>query len=302
MIYLVHHLIALVLGAGLIALLLHGRWAERTPGRAIALWHCALLTVWGATAGMIFGPIVIIHDRGIVPALIESARTMLDAPLGEPILAALPGVLFMIISVAVVTGCWIRLIRRRRRLRQVLDLVGGEVPPAASAVQIDSSTPTAWCLPGWRPRIVITSATAELLSAAELRAVLRHERAHLRQRHDLALLPLQALRTVLPRSSLAATLHRRVQLLTEMLADDHALKASRRADLARALTVLGGTGSDPTPAGALGMTTGSGATTKARLARIQQPVPATPTPLRWALLVAATALSATPISLFLLPG
>ena len=72
MIYLLHHLIALLLGAGLILILVRGRWPDRTPGRTIAVWHCALLTVWGATAGMIFGPLVIIHDRGIVPALIET--------------------------------------------------------------------------------------------------------------------------------------------------------------------------------------------------------------------------------------
>jgi hypothetical protein len=72
MIYLLHHLIALLLGAGLIMVLLRGRWPDRAPGRTIAVWHCALLTVWGATAGMIFGPLVATHDRGIVPALIET--------------------------------------------------------------------------------------------------------------------------------------------------------------------------------------------------------------------------------------
>ncbi len=178
-------------------------------------------------------------------------------------------------------------------------LVGDPTRPADPAIRIDSPTPAARCLPGRRPRILITSATAELLTPAELDAVVRHERAHLRQRHDLALLPFQALRILLANAALVAAMHRRVHLLTEMLADDHALRTSKPADLARALTVLGDVGPTrlrsapsarlpgPRPAPGPG-SPGSGDPQLERLA--------------WALPAAATALVATPISLFLLPG
>jgi Zn-dependent protease with chaperone function len=305
MIYLLHHLIALLLGAGLIMVLLRGRWPDRAPGRTIAVWHCALLTVWGATAGMIFGPLVATHDRGIVPALIETTEIIFStAPASERLghlTIVLPGSIFVLGSVAVLVGGWVRMNRNRRRLRRLLDLVG-DPTRLDPAIRIDSPTPAAWCLPGWRPRIVITSATVELLTPAELRAVIRHERAHLRQRHDLALLPFQALCALLPHSALVAAMHRRVHLLTEMLADDHALRSSSPADLARALTVLGDVGPDPTPRGALGATTGTSAATRARLARLRHPTAGTPGLLIWALLAAATALGATPVSLFLLPG
>ena len=51
--------------------------------------------------------------------------------------------------------------------------------------------PTA-CLGCGRP-IVISAGTLDLLDADELAAVLAHERAHLRERHDLVLLPFTAL-------------------------------------------------------------------------------------------------------------
>ena len=47
--------------------------------------------------------------------------------------------------------------------------------------------------PALRSRIVISAGTLDLLDQAELAAVLAHERAHLRERHDLVLLPFTAL-------------------------------------------------------------------------------------------------------------
>lgn len=310
MIHLAHHVISALLGVGLILLLRRGSWAERAPARSIGLWHCAVFTVWLAGAGMIFVPLVISQQRGVLPALTETMIVAVgslgsEGPAGLIMtLPALPGLAFVAASAVLLGRCWVRMTRRRRRLRRLLDLVG-RAGPAAETVRLDSPTPAAWCLPGRRSRIVITSATFALLTPAELRAVLRHEDAHLRQRHDLALLPFQALRSLLPHSSLAAALHRRVQLLTEMLADDHALRASRPADLARALTVLGA--AEPAPEGALGAT-GMPAATSARLRRIERRGTgpdrrsAGGSAARWLLLGAAATVLATPLSLFLLPG
>lgn len=312
MIHLAHHMISAVLGIGLIFLLCRGSWAERAPARSIGLWHCAMFTVWLAGAGMIFVPLVISEQRGVLPALAETAavavRSLGPSGPGPGLIAtlpALPGLIFAAASAALLGACWIRMARRRRRLRRLLDLVGGTGPAAEAAVRIDSPTPAAWCLPGWQSRVVITSATAAQLTPDQLRAVLRHEEAHLRQRHDLALLPLQAVRSLLPHSSLAAALHRRVQLLTEMLADDHALRVSRPADLAQALVVLGD--ARPVPEGALGAT-GPQAATRSRLRRIEElgsgrlRNSAGGSAALWTLLVLAATVLATPLSLFLLPG
>ncbi|MEZ5219747.1 MAG: M56 family metallopeptidase [Ilumatobacteraceae bacterium] len=49
---------------------------------------------------------------------------------------------------------------------------------------VDSDRPLAYAQPGQRGGIVITTAMFDVLSPAERRAVLAHERAHLRHRHD----------------------------------------------------------------------------------------------------------------------
>ena len=99
--------------------------------------------------------------------------------------------------------------------------------------------------------------------------MLAHERAHLRERHDLVLLPFSALRRAFPRSALCGESHRAVALLVEMLADDRlAAGASRpRAGVGAGAVRHGGT--CPTPAGALAAGEGEVA---ARVARLLQPV------------------------------
>ncbi|MGI5158769.1 M48 family metalloprotease [Microbispora sp. CA-102843] len=54
------------------------------------------------------------------------------------------------------------------------------------------------CVPGRRARIVLSRGTLDLLERQELLAVLGHERAHARGRHDLILLPFIALADAFP--------------------------------------------------------------------------------------------------------
>ena len=60
-------------------------------------------------------------------------------------------------------------------------------------------------------------------------AVLAHERAHLRERHDLVLLPFTALARAFPWSVLVQRSYASVALLVEMLADDHAARQQQPA-------------------------------------------------------------------------
>ncbi len=54
--------------------------------------------------------------------------------------------------------------------------------------------------------------------------MLAHERAHLRARHDLVLIPFTSLRRTFPRSAVITQAYRTVALLVEMMADDRALR------------------------------------------------------------------------------
>lgn len=52
---------------------------------------------------------------------------------------------------------------------------------------LDGPLPLAYCLPRLAPRVVLSYAALQALSAEQVRAVLAHEQAHLRARHDLVL-------------------------------------------------------------------------------------------------------------------
>ncbi len=129
---------------------------------------------------------------------------------------------------AVMITVTVRTLARRRRHRMVLDLVGTPLPALPggrvldSAMLVDSATAMAYCLPGLRPRVVVTSAVFRDLTPGALAAVVAHERAHLDQRHDLVVLPFVAWQAALPFLPGARTARAAVALLVEALADDTA--------------------------------------------------------------------------------
>ena len=93
--------------------------------------------------------------------------------------------------------------------------------------------PTAYCVPGLRSRVVLSQGTIDALSAAEVGAVLAHERAHLRERHDLILEFFSVMYTALPPILRSPEALREVRLLAEVLADRSAVKAVGTVVMAR---------------------------------------------------------------------
>jgi Zn-dependent protease with chaperone function len=146
--------------------------------------------------------------------------------------------------------------RRRAHHRMVVDLV--DVGHDAALDQpcartrdlrvLDVAQPLAYCLPGVRSRVVVSEGTLKTLDDAEVAAILSHERAHLRARHDLVLEAFTAAHAAFPRVVRSANALRAVQLLVELLADDAAVRATGRTPLARALVACA---SGRTPSGAL---------------------------------------------------
>jgi Zn-dependent protease with chaperone function len=113
---------------------------------------------------------------------------------------------------------------------------------------LEVAQPLAYCLPGMRRRVVLSEGTLDSLTEAEVAAILSHERAHLRARHDLVLEAFTAAHAAFPRFVRSASALGAVQLLVELLADDAAVRAAGRAALARALVTCA---SGRTPLGAL---------------------------------------------------
>ena len=138
----------------------------------------------------------------------------------------------------------------RRRHRELVDLLadgpdGGRVGGAGGEPRqlrvLVHAAPTAYCLPGFhRSRIVISDAALAALDPPQLAAVLGHERAHLRARHDLVLEAFTVLHRAFPRVVQSRVALERVRLLVELLADAAAARVSGRAPLARALVALSG--------------------------------------------------------------
>ena len=96
--------------------------------------------------------------------------------------------------------------------------------------------------------------------------MLEHERAHVRNRHDLVLEAFTVLHRAFPRVLRTDAPLVQSQILVELLADDAARKAHGDASVAGASMALAGA---PTPAGALGL----GGAAVVRMERLRDPEP-----------------------------
>ncbi len=91
-----------------------------------------------------------------------------------------------------------------------------------------STSPSRWptACPASRSRVVVSEGTLTTLSDAEIAAILSHEHAHLRARHDLVLEMFTAVHAAFPRFVRSANALDAVRLLIELLADDAAVRAA----------------------------------------------------------------------------
>jgi Zn-dependent protease with chaperone function len=173
---------------------------------------------------------------------------------------------------------------------------------------LEHPAPVAFCIPGARPLLVLSSGMVRELDDDQLAAVVAHERAHLREHHHLLLLPFVAWAAALPVLPAAVRAHAAVRELVEMRADDVALCSlpdgdgvGARRTLARAIVVVAGGagGGDGVPAGALAV---GGSAAGARVVRLlEAPRPLSPAA-RWSALASAALLLLLPTALLLLPA
>ena len=301
-----------VLGA---SALLQASWPRRSPAAAILLWQALGLAGGLAAVGTLLSLGLPGDHIGVARPLLHIGAllpgTAFRFPVAFGMVSALPALLLAVRLTCLAAGlalfsslCWVLIaasaagLQARRRQRTLLALLAHGDPKVPGALVVDYPTAAAYCLPGLRSRIVVLSVgTLELLGRGELAAVLAHERAHLRERHDLVLLPFTALRRALPRSVMCAEAHRAVALLIEMLADDRALRGRPARELVSALVRFGTAGTCPAPAGALAA--GEGDMT-ARVVRLLQPVRPLPAAASAAVCLAAGLLVAATMALLIL--
>jgi Zn-dependent protease with chaperone function len=295
--------------------LVQASWPRRSPAVAILLWQALGLAAGLAAVGTLIGLAMPASNGGVVRAVLRAGGLLragnvfrLTTTFGEegapPMILIAVRLACLLAGLALLTSlCWVLVaasfaaLQARRRQRTLLTLLAHGDPKVPGALVVDYPDAAAYCLPGLRSQIVVSVGTLELLGHRELAAVLAHERAHLRERHDLVLLPFTALRRAFPRSGTCSDAYRSVSLLVEMLADDRALRGRPARELVSALVRFGTAGSCPAPAGALAAAEGEVA---ARVTRLLQPVRPLPTAAVGAICLAAGVLVAVPVTLLFL--
>lgn len=203
-------------------------WAQRRPRLSLGLW-----TGWGigAAAVLVVLPLSVLAavSFSTVPGPVRDlSRWLLPSVqvAGAPAVAAFVALVLL--------GSWVGLrvlhtaVSRRRAATehlQIVDLVG-RWDPHSKVVVLDSDSLAAYCVSDlWRSTVVVTRGALARVAPTELTAVLEHERAHARGRHAAVVTAFVAWQQVVPFSRAARSAVEAVQLATEMLADDAAVRA-----------------------------------------------------------------------------
>lgn len=236
--------LALVLAGPAPRLLLRWPALRRTPAAALVLWQSVALAAVLAALGA---------GLSLLTGLIRHGGSW-DGVQGPVRYAAV--VLASVVTVTVVgrlllsghrVGTELRSLRRQHR--EQVDLVASRDHDGLHVVE--HPLPVAWCLPSMRePRIVISAGLLASLPADQIAAVIAHERAHLRSRHDLVLEAFTVLNRAFPARVSSAAALQETALLVEVLADRAAVCGHGARALAGALVAVSAARG---PAGSLGI-------------------------------------------------
>jgi hypothetical protein len=283
-------------------LLAGAQWPRRCPVAAIVLWQ-ALGLGWGLAAVGAFAGFGEQRAERMVLSTGPVGRLSVLTTLRLASLVA--GLALLALLIWILAAAVAAVLRARHRQRTLLGLLAHDDPKVPGALVVDHPAAAAYCVPGLRSAIVISAGALDLLDQDELAAVLAHERAHLRARHDLVLLPFTALLRAFRWSATARAANAEVALLVEMLADDRARRRGPARELATALLRVGASGGGRAPAGALAATgpaspRGDGELA-ARVARLLRPPPGLPVPVIVGIGLLAAALVLAPATALLLP-
>jgi Zn-dependent protease with chaperone function len=258
---------ALLLAAGAPALA-RSAWPDRAPRLGIAAW---LALAASAIASVVLAGVALMvpteRVSGGIAWLLAACQMALRAQYAQPggtALAGAGGLLAVAVTAriawctATTLGAMARTGRRhRRRLR-----LAARQDARLGALVVDHEEPAAYCVPGIRRPVVLTTGALRVLDETQLAAVLAHERAHQSGRHHLLVALAAVPAAAFPRVPAFRHARDQVARLAELAADDVAATRSPRLAVAEALLTLG---TAPAGAGALGA---GGSTAAARVRRL----------------------------------
>jgi hypothetical protein len=255
--------LALVLTGPVPAFMARAGWPYRIPRAAVVLWQAialaAVLAAFGAGIALSYSTAGEPGEPRFDPSSPRDVAAALVLAL-----TALVGIrlLWAVGRVAVGTRA------RRKRHRDLVDILATPDGLIPGLRVLAEETPLAYCLPALRgARVVVSVGALDRLDEGELHAVLAHEQAHLRARHDLVLEAFTALHMAFPRFVRSDVALDQARTLVELLADDDARRRNGPLPLARALVALAGS---PAPEAGLAAAKSS---TVLRVQRLADPAP-----------------------------
>ena len=168
-----------------------------------------------------------------------------------------------------------RTVEAARHLRRVAENLrvaaefGRRADPLTRTLIIDEAAPDAFAVSSGGGAVVVTSGLAHLLSPAELEAIVAHERAHLRYRHNLSIQVTETAAHLLPwlRVVSAAVRHQ-----AERQADECAALGDRKS-ASNAVARVALAGAERGPANAVWMPASSGGNVVRRVRALADPPP-----------------------------
>jgi Zn-dependent protease with chaperone function len=289
------------LGARVLA---RARWTARAPLLGILTY---LAAEWSALAAVgLAGLTLAVHATALggglshlIGACVRRLRALYATPGGAT--AAELGLILAgaVVARTVLTAASQLRATGRQALRHAHTArLAGHHEPDLGAVVVDHPQPTAYCVAGRCPTVIVTTGAIAALAPGQLNAVLAHERAHLAGRHHALKAVARIGRQVLPFLPLLRDTETQVARLAELHADDAAIRAADPEALATALVVLA-TSTQAAPAPAL-----AAAATDAvqRIHRLLRPTKPLGRLRRHLLRATAATLALTPVLVALAPA
>lgn len=208
-------------------------WTDRAPAATVLLWQAVTLAAVLSALGVVLAaPEELVRAAG-------SGRPVAAAALVAALAVAALIVIRLVVSLA---GVSYRSRARRARHRMLVDLLDRAEQRREIDVDglrvLDGALPFAYCVPGRSPRVVLSGGALRVLDRDQVDAVLAHEQAHLRHRHDVVTEAFTAFYRAVPRPLRRRTSLDAVHLLLEMVADDAAGKRCGPGPLRSALERL----------------------------------------------------------------
>lgn len=278
------------------------RWTSSAPRVAILSWQAL---VWSVFAAIVLAGLALWMPQwpgavGLAEYLhtcVMLLRQQYATPGG-----AIASTLGLAIAGAVVARAgwclirsWLSVGVRRRSQRRSFRVAARREPDSGTLI-LDHDRAAAFCLPGRRPEVVITTGALACLDEEQVGAVLAHERAHLRGHHDRIVGVGSALAEAFPFVPAFRIAAVEITRLVELAADDAAARCSDRLTLATALVRLA-EGSVPT-----GTLAAGGPSAVARVRRLVEPTPCMSMLRKVGLLAGAGVIAVTPVALVAAPA